>query len=438
MKKYIILILLFSIIHYQPLPAFTITQSGHYTIDHFPKTGPIQVKTSNVTIDLNNKTLTGSSDGIIIYSGISNVTVTNGIIENTNNAGIVVQEGCSRIQISNITTVSCATSGIQLLGTQEFPISNCIIENVQTYSCCQNSLEPNQSAIHFAFCNNCEVKNCLIAANSSTKLSAIRIEYCNGCSFENIRVNDNTAQNQFYGFLIKRASSNIFKECLATNNSVNSSISDSIGFLLTGSVTHNMFINCIALSNSNGAHAAGFMLDDAIEGIIEDNIFIGCKAVNNTAIHQAYGFILKSASKRINIIDCIAQDNSTIASCCASAAGFELEGSDNCKLLRCIAYDQISRTAAGFNVKNCIRCQIKDCEAQGNRGSSSTNSFGFRINNGSPADTGGNQFISNIAFNNGTIAANQMNNFNAGTFQNLPYNLLNSVTGSLINVGIAL
>ena len=73
--------------------------------------GNIVINASDVNLDLNNRTVTGT---IIIAANMSGVSISNGTI-NANGAasGILVNSGASNVSISNV-TVKNATTGIDL------------------------------------------------------------------------------------------------------------------------------------------------------------------------------------------------------------------------------------------------------------------------------------------------------------------------------------
>lgn len=431
---------------------YSITNPGHYQLGSDIIYNPlsaddqiIRISASDVILNLNNFTIRqdpsntfDTIQGIVIDPNLSNITIQNGTIAQITGTGLIINEGCSRITIENIQTYSCGFAGMYAFGTSNNPITELAIDQCVTYSCGALSTDAVASAVIINSCRNSTVSNCRIENNRNdlTNFSGLWTFDTQLTNFSNIIVRDNSSAVDIVGFLIQQGYALYFNNCSAVSNIVTPEGSGtSGGFLvsLPADVNGNInFKQCIASSNSGGVVASGFAVNDALYQNIS---FTDCRAVTGFGTEQSYGFVL--SSNNCEIIDCIARNNKATQSGATLAVGFFLNGAGTVTVENCLSEFQGAITASGFDLEDAALCVVKNCTSTNNLGESDPNCFGFRINpsSGTP-DLGQNVLVSNMAMNNGADPNNQMSNFIAGTFTNISYSSLDTVTPPFINVGI--
>lgn len=399
---------------------------------------PVIITTSNVTLDLSNNTIIGGSNGIIIEPFLHNITIKNGIISNITGTGILVNEGCSNIVISNIITNSCDEAAIYFAGSAQNPITDSLIDQCISVSCCQQSTALNPTAIVLTHCQETVVSNCLLTYNFNLQksITGIVFDHCFSSNLLNVTVREHIGGTGAVAFQISSSQSNTFSNCQAISNFVNSLIpgSFSYGFLISGTDCGAMgIINCTVLQQTGGDQSAGFILNQGAHNMLLQN----CQSINNVGITDSYGFLLTDTITGVSIINCFAKDNQTSDIITGTfAAGFLLDSANGCQLIDCNADHQKSSTAVGFDIRTATRCTFNNCLATHNTGASNSQSFGFRMNQGGALDAGGNILVLNQALDNGNIADNQMNNFIPGSFVNTNFASLNTVLFPFTNLGL--
>jgi parallel beta-helix repeat protein len=251
----------------------SISQQGVTILKHnVDINSPFQINSSDVVLDMNNKTIRG---GILINAGLSNIVIKNGIVDPTTTttvAAINVQTGCQNIQLINL------------------------------------KIRNAQSGIFFQTVTNSLIQNCEITATSTGVLLS-------GCS--NVIIDNVLAQNNLNrGFSLLTSGTCILRDCRAINtglgNNSNATNNSIIGFE-SNNGTGNLFERCIsnatqALSTIDfGSIVAGF----ALRGSEQFSKIIECEASN--AITSAlgvtvpYGILLQS-TVNMNVLLPIAQD----------------------------------------------------------------------------------------------------------------------------------
>jgi len=133
---------------------YVITNSGSYylTTNLYVGSGnAIVISTNDVSLNLNGYTISSDESpptgyGIIINSGLRNITIENGVIKGfvTNDGhgnfdGVGFRMGIGRIYpvynvyVKNVTVVGCAASGIYLGENEPTVIEDCAVEGVGAY-----------------------------------------------------------------------------------------------------------------------------------------------------------------------------------------------------------------------------------------------------------------------------------------------------------------
>lgn len=382
---------------------FTINSPGLYRLGDFLNsatvTNPdtiIVIQASNVVLDLagyvvHQNSATAGVSSISINSGLSNVTIKNGVINSVTQDGIVINTSCSNIYLQDLTIQNCGRSGINASAVTNLVINNCIINTCATGAAGNNGIAITNGSTQCRILNTI-VKNCgsnsaslIIGINldvSEADLINVIVEECIGGSggftglqlggatqfgnFINCTVNNCSAAG-YTGINVNGATafSNIFDNCKCTSMTATAATT-SFGFNVT--TVNNIFKNCLVSEHGNPSTLFCFSVSNS------GNEFIDCVAKNNTAQSAMNGFFCASSNGLL--LRCLALDNN------ATAAG---------------------STAAGFVGTAINFWQLQDCEFSRNVGV--TNSFGTMM----VTNNLNTLFSRAIGFNNGTVAANQLN-----------------------------
>lgn len=205
---------------------YNITQSGSYlVVKDLTGNAGITVNASDVAIDLNFYTLTGSpgntSIGINVTGTRTNVNVINGSLRNWSNGGIIAPT-TSNGQFLNLNVLNNSADGMEV-GSNNI-ISNCVANN--------NLFDGIDADI------NCTISNCTVSNNSDNG-----IETEQNCSIENCSAKSNQSAG------IRSGYNCVINNCNSTGNS-GSGIEAGDG---------NKVNNCAASLNG----ASGFVLANA-------------------------------------------------------------------------------------------------------------------------------------------------------------------------------
>jgi len=305
-----------------PAGGATISSPGYYCLTG-DTVGTITINSDDVTLDLNNHTLSPTSVNAIDVTG-NRITIQNGTIAGSSNIGIFLGHASDiRIYDLNIdgaiigvetlstttnldiarTMVTTATTGFDIIGTSNVTLSECTassgygngfaIFGASGSSVLLNSCVAADNVLYgFAIHGpNVAVTNCVAQGNSA------------GFLLNNIDImlaNCIANFNTFYGFEITGVNSTL-TNCMAQGNGTNSS--PGAGFFLVNSTTNIMLENCIASFNTG---LGGFANFSTIFGNVSN--FISCIAQNN----MGDGFNLVNTSPQDGtglIKSCIAQGN---------------------------------------------------------------------------------------------------------------------------------
>jgi len=223
----------------------TISEPGLYRVTVYENVY-IEIDSDNVTIDLCERTLSGTLSAIpiiAILNGHKNITIKNGALngsDKTNN-GIFLEENTQSIVIENVDFLHC-NLGIVGEGSESQPA---FIENISVKNC---SFTDCNKAISFSYAKNCICQNC------------------------------DASECAFSGFELKKGSYNTIENCKALSTGNDDPETSAVAFS-SFDCTGNLFSQCIA------------------EGTFKDASNFG---------QNATGFLLNSQEKETKIIDCIA------------------------------------------------------------------------------------------------------------------------------------
>lgn len=371
----------------------------------------VNITARDVVFDLANRIVvqnnaTANVDGVVINSTVTDVTIQNGTIRNVTGSGIIINQGCSRIKISNILFENCATRGASLEGAAGInQILNCEIKNCRFYNCCEGVAGDN--AIRLNFCYGCVINDCIVSSSNGTALILVNLLSCVLCAVNNVVVQNNTATS-LTAFQLSSGSGNTFTDCICRNNSCTGIM---IGFNLNTS-TLALLTNCSALANSSSANTCtGFNSATSTSGTYNQ-----CRCIANSGSAAMTAFNIPGTGgvgDQCTFVDCFAFANSATG-VGAQSTGYLVNGANFGTLLRCLALynSSTASTAIGISFQGGggTNWSVNDCIINRNIGNPAANSFGVRVVAGT-----NNFFARTIAFNNNTTIANQLTGLPAGS-----------------------
>jgi hypothetical protein len=229
---------------------FIITSTGTYLLsdDVYVNSGvtyAIQISNSNVTLDLNGKTLGSDKFGIRIPTGVGNITVRNGTI-NGCSYGVAIESNSSDIYIENIKLMNQRSVGIESIANPRLYIRRCTF-----------SVYIGGTALILTSASDSEISDTIFVQAPSG--IGINISSSSGVRFKNIQVASNSVgflvnssnnllieDSSFYrntnSISLNTTSSSIFSSCVFYGNG-------SDGITINGDCGGNVVRNCLAYSN---------------------------------------------------------------------------------------------------------------------------------------------------------------------------------------------
>lgn len=372
------------------LLGYTIDQSGLTVIgaEVLESGDVITISVSDVTLDLDGNRVTGGDNGIIIDSGLSNITIQNGFIE-SNTVGISIESTCSFITLKNLEISECVNRAIEFDGSSGNEITQVVLENIKIDQCSTGAMADHVISCVFTqeiTMNNVTITRC---GSALIDLRVINMVDCDKGVFNNILINCNTGDT-FQGFHIEDTTNMLFDKCTIKMNTASASL---VGFEFTGGADTNGNIcqNCLVTANSTvsgpfiGFEFLPFVTRNTIRtSLVNYNLTTG--AVSTA---HCYGFNLDQPTF-CSLVECTSEYN--------RATG---DGSTN--------------NCAGFNIGTSVggTTGTKDSQFLQNRafsniGFNNARSFGMRVMSPSSAGNSDNVFLFNIAGLNGTTTGNQI------------------------------
>ncbi|OQA35344.1 MAG: hypothetical protein BWY54_00618 [Candidatus Dependentiae bacterium ADurb.Bin331] len=396
----------------------TISQPGLYTLGNNIQSLPtgadsiINITTSDVILDLGNRIIfqgnaTANVNGITVNSGLSNITVQNGVIRSVTGEGIIVNNTCSQINFYNLNFESCATDGLILNGLPGVnQISNVQIINCNFFSCGTSVTPGNPVTIGDA--TNVLMDGCVVSGTTAVAvISGIAIIDCTASIFKNILIQSMSTSGTLTGLSALTSNNNVFSNILIKNNA------GQTGFIgLQVNTSPNNLIENVAIIGNSSSNGSVICIDvnSASTGVS----VLNCKTIlNSSSIGNAIGFRCFSANTAV-LNDCIAL--STFSNGAGvRAEGFELNDSNFTVLNRCISSNSIGSGNSGVGILvtgfvGSSNCTVSNCLIHRNNGNAAATSFGVSVLAGT-----NNLFLSNIGFNNSVTAANQFSGVPAGS-----------------------
>jgi len=174
----------------------TIDTAGNYVLQK-DFNGCIIIDANDVTLNLNDRTITGNCDPVILVTaGTTGAVIKNGNIigDSQNNYGIKLEAGADGCTIYDVNINNC-DAGITVTGSKEILIENCIIKNCDAYG------------ISFINSGTSEVKYCQVLDIDTTSLFK---------AFESDAKDGATACNiTFYNCIAKNITSTLDVYCFS-------------------------------------------------------------------------------------------------------------------------------------------------------------------------------------------------------------------------------
>jgi len=294
----------------------------------------ILIKTDNVTLNLNNKTISTENHyhdtkAIQIDSSLSNIIIQNGTINKINGQGIFIDKNCSNLAIRNILISHSCCSGLSMKNAQD-----CIVDNIYISQCINHQAERQPIGISLLNCTNCTINRSFF--NSFTNLLGnsygILLENCQGCDIFNCKVSSLEGKS-VYGIYLKNTSA-----CLLKNNKS-------------------------ILNKATEGSSCGYCFTES-----RNNTIYKCEAqTNNSKTGNVYGFYFDNVTSH-RIESCISRDNYTSNQ--SYTYGFLANQSIGLGFIKCNAFANLSdNIAVGFGIENNTRgTSIHRCIAISNNG----------------------------------------------------------------------
>jgi hypothetical protein len=238
--------------------------------------GSIIINADNVTVSLNNHTITGagvgSGAGVVINPGI-NRKVKNGKIRNFDTG--VSCDTCNNTILNDLEIDSCFAEGISIVNSRTVYCNRLLIRDVPgigVHFSGLNSVLKNiivseaQQGFVFTSCFNsliqeCSVFDCSSSITPGTTLNGFVIVTGDDNQFDNCSVKS-LISSRSRGFAFNDASNIILNYCTIQNIVTTSVLGNEvIGFDCTSSSTNIQLYKCVALGLSSSSQCTGYALD---------------------------------------------------------------------------------------------------------------------------------------------------------------------------------
>lgn len=271
----------------------------------------------------------GGFTGIKIASGLKNVTIKNGTIQNVTGYGIWVGAGCQDILFEDVTVNSCDKAGMFFDGNTSDHITHVVMNDCTILSCTGAEGQPAYG-LRMVYADNVVINNGVFNTNDAATTNVgygASVEWCSAVVLKNCIAHANGGSTLGVGLHLYNSDWVTIKDGSFVNNiSRSGSTSRAIGCLLD-TAEHCTLLNCIAKHNNNSlAEAYGFQ---CLNG--SDNQFEKCIAKQNVGGSKAAGFYFKTNEAYSSLLKSEARLNNGGAS--GTGYGLLLEGAQNCDIL---------------------------------------------------------------------------------------------------------
>lgn len=373
----------------------------------------IKINQSNIILDMNDKTIFQIQDnggsgvvGLEIGSGLKNITIKNGTINNFKGTGLKIGSSCKDITLENIKIMGCTAIGLDLNSGSAKNISLQSISIVD----CNGSTGSEAVGLKCKTVTNLQAYSCGFNGNNSGSNSidgfGVILDGCVGCAFESCTFSTNEGQNG-YGVQLKNTSGTtkgcLFKKCVAIANTGTSGIGSGFN---TSSASNNKFNECEAIANSGTSAAYGF------QNTGNNNSYKNCTSLDQSSsagASSAYGFYSNNGQSN-NWHTCTAR-GSTGGTGSSVGCGFYLGGTEKFSAVEeCKAEANSGGSGKGYGLflNGANYCSILNNHFEINFGADATNG-GYGVKDATNPSTS--MFFGNFAFGNGKSDQTIINNF---------------------------
>jgi hypothetical protein len=362
--------------------SYIINQSGRVCLEgNVVESGDVVIiNASNVYLDLNGHSVSGGTKGIVVNSGLSNITIVNGRISDCSR-GISINDNCSFIALQDLEIERCANRAIEVLGTVGNVVINLTIDAVSIENCCTSLVA--DYVISLTFVQDTSIHDTRILKNGSGLSAALCMLLC-----------EQSSKSSLDGLNISCNTGALFEGIR---------VSDSVGIVISG---------CFIQSNTASASFAGIRFSGGATN--SGHLCKACVVANNSSVSGPLaGYELLALATRITCSNCIAFNNGTSgAIATASCYGFNVDQPTFVQLSECYALFNRATGAstnicAGFNIgtsdvgtTGTKNSYFFSNQAVRNNASSDALSFGFRVVSAVNGNTG-NVFSGNYGVKNG-------------------------------------
>lgn len=341
---------------------YTISSPGSYlvgeNIGYTPSanTACIIVNSSGVILDLMGNTVTQvggfgfTVTGIQVASGVSNVTIQNGSVNNFAASAISAASGISNLEVTNIEVNSCGQRGIEFVGSTASPIAQTMVNNCVCVGTCTVTSADN--VVTFSNVNNLVFQDCIIAANGSNVITAtfvgVKITNCQRPQITNVSCANNLGQFDARGFSMNNCSNGILTNCIVNGLIASGAGSNAQGFVLESntqslntSSTGVTFQNCMVNNMTGTNNVDGFFTGSGCNTVMLSCIAQDLNVTNITGVVSGFRFVNCSSTNLVNCyaLSCSAGANNTTASPLYAAHGFKFDTVTGISNDNCIAND---------------------------------------------------------------------------------------------------
>jgi len=245
----------------------------------------LTIRADNVTVDLNDFTVSGTAPIITIEPGHKNVEIKNGKIRSFFNSGITIGNSCELVSVEDVKIsgdISFSTPGVLFSGVSKDCIfRNCVIQDFET------GVEANSGIIKCIF-ENCSFLNCKKYGFSGIPVWCF-FDRCNVIGISNTDI-----FGRGVGFFLS-GTNNVLSECFVLNVSGSGSGASvaeaaALGILV---FSKNKIVNCVV----NGVTSNGVGTAYGIYVIGSNSVFEGNEVLNSQVginVSNSDNFLIKN------------------------------------------------------------------------------------------------------------------------------------------------
>jgi dipeptidyl aminopeptidase/acylaminoacyl peptidase len=215
--------------------ATTINSAGTYCLAN-TITGSIVINQNNVVLDLNGYRIQNGTNGVVVNSGMSWVTIQNGIIGPVTADALQINSNCVGITLKDLQARN-STYGAHIISSNHVTIQECDFSQNSTGLLAINSWQ--LSADMCTFQRNINAGLSLVSSSSNVITNCVALE------------NGITGTGSTYGFISSNGTANSFQKCIVEGTTTTTTNFNAVvaGFALTNSEMCSSIIGCESGNN---------------------------------------------------------------------------------------------------------------------------------------------------------------------------------------------